>query len=276
MLLFASVRSKVPARHDQEEKMKEFFGIPEYTRTPEGAFSWQHIAFVGSLLAIMIILGIVLGLKYRRKPMKSKNRVIIIAAILIDAVEIIKLVSFGINAGGFSFLRTNLPLFLCSIQLIALPVAAFSRGRLKEASLDFVFIFGLLGAIAGTVGAIQNYNAYPVLGIHNVASGITHSIAGFSSLFIGISGMASMKKKNIPIVYAILLFFCAAAYIANKIFDYNYMFLVRDDGTPYSILTGLTCGNLVLYTAGVVVLFLVYVALFYLIYYFFTRKKRKD
>lgn len=255
--------------------MKEFFGIPDYSRTPEGAFSWQHIAFVGSLMLVMIVLAIVLGLKNRKKPMKVKNRVLIWAAILIDAVEIIKLVSFGINEGSWSFLRTNLPLFLCSIQLIAIPVAAFSKGRLKEATLDFVFIFGLLGAIAGTVGAIQNYNAYPVLGIHNVASGITHSIAGFASLYIGVSGMASMKKKNIPFTYAILLFFCAAAFIVNKLVDYNYMFLRRDDGTPYTIVTALVKGNQTLYTIGVIVLFLVYVALFYLIYYLCSRRSRK-
>ncbi len=255
--------------------MKEFFGIPEYTRTPEGAFSWQHITFVGSLLAVMFILGIVLGRKYRKKPMKSKNRVVIIAAILIDVVELIKLTAFGINEGSWSFLRTNLPLFLCSIQLIALPVAAFSKGRLKEAALDFVFLFGLLGAVAGTVGAIQNYNAYPVLGIHNVASGITHSIAGFASLFVGISGMAQMKKKNIPIVLAILAFFCAAAFIVNKLVDYNYMFLVRDDGTPYSIVTSLVGGNQTLYTIGVIVLFLIYLAVFYLIHHLCTRKKAK-
>ncbi len=255
--------------------MKEFFGIPEYARKPEGAFSWQHIAFVGSLMAVMVVLAIVLGLKNRKKPMNIKNRVLIIAAILIDLVEIIKLTAFGVNEGSWSFLRTNLPLFLCSIQLIALPVAAFSKGRLKEAALDFVFIFGLLGAVAGTVGAIQNYNAYPVLGIHNVASGITHSIAGFSSLYIGISGMASMKKKNIPIVLAILLFFCAAAFIVNKLVDYNYMFLNRDDGTPYTILTALVGGNQALYTIGVIVLFLIYIAVFYLIYYLCTRKKAK-
>ena len=65
--------------------------------------------------------------------------------------------------------------------MIAIPLAAFSKGRLKEASLDFVFIFGLLGGVLGTVGAAQNYNAYPVLSFPNVVSGITHSLSGFAS-----------------------------------------------------------------------------------------------
>ena len=255
--------------------MKEFFGIGGYKRAAEGALSWQHLVFVSSLMVIMVVLAVILGLRNRHKPEKVKNRVLIAAAVLIDAVEIIKLIAFGINEGSWAFLRTNLPLFLCSIQLIAIPAAAFSTGRLKEATLDFVFIFGLLGAIAGTIGAMQNYNAYPVLGIHNVASGITHSIAGFASLYIAISGMASMKKKNIPIIYAILLFFCAAAFLVNKVVDYNYMFLERSDGTPYEIVYRLVNGSPVLYPIAVVVLFLIYIALFYYVYFLCTRSSRK-
>ncbi len=72
----------------------------------------------------------------------------------------------------------NLPLFLCSIQLIALPLAAFSKGRVKDASLDFVSIFGVLGMILGTYGAGNNYSAYPVLSFDNVVSGVTHAISG--------------------------------------------------------------------------------------------------
>ena len=64
--------------------------------------------------------------------------------------------------GSIEPMLRMLPLFLCSIQLITIPLAAFSKGRVKEAALDFVFIFGILGAFAGTYGAGQNYSAYPV------------------------------------------------------------------------------------------------------------------
>jgi flagellar motor component MotA len=67
---------------------------------------------------------------------------------------------------------------------------------LKEASLDFVLTFGILGAVFGTVGATQNYSAYPVLSMPNVFSAITHCISGFASLYIIISGMESMKKEK--------------------------------------------------------------------------------
>ena len=46
---------------------------------------------------------------------------------------------------------------MCSIQLITIPLAAWSKGRMQEAALDFVFIFGLLGAILGTYGAGETF-----------------------------------------------------------------------------------------------------------------------
>jgi uncharacterized membrane protein YwaF len=170
---------------------------------------------------------------------------------------------------------TNLlPLFLCSIQLIAIPMAAFSKGRIKEASLDFVTIFGLLGAIMGTYFAGNNYAAYPVISFDNVVSGITHTISGFASLYIMISGMIDMKKKNIPITICILSGFCVAAYIANIFTDCNYMFLTRGDGTPYDIVYNLVGGNPIIYPLCVVGLFALYITAFYYSYYAIRKIKK--
>ena len=169
----------------------------------------------------------------------------------------------------------NLPLFLCSIQLITIPLAAFTKGRIREAALDFVSIFGILGALLGTYGAGNNYGTYPVLSFDNVVSGVTHCISGFASLYIMISGMAGMKKQNMVITYGILIGFCIMAYIANTALDYNYMFLVRGDGTPYEILYGIVKGDPVLYPLSVVALFLAYITMFYGVWHFAGQKKRE-
>jgi len=255
--------------------MREFFGFGGYTRDAEGFMSWQHLVFVSCLMCIMIALAVIFGNKNRRKEYSVKNRIIIAAAILIDSLELFKIVLLCIRHQNPMHWLYELPLFLCSIQLIAIPLAAFSKGKIKDAALDFVFIFGILGAILGTYGAGNNYSVYPVLSFDNVISGITHSISGFTSLYIGISGMTSMKKKNMPITFSILGFFCVAAYIANIAIDYNYMFLMRGDGTPYDIFYNLVGGHPVLYPLSVVLLFVVYIVLFYLIYYFFKSRKKK-
>ena len=238
--------------------------------------SWQHLAFVSTLVLIMTCMAVILGMRNKNRDDKSKNRVLIVSALLIDGFELFKIVILSIRHGDAMYWVRVLPLFLCSIQLITIPLAAFSKGRVKEASLDFVTVFGLLGALLGTYFAGNNYSVYPVLSFDNVVSGITHCISGFVSLYIMISGMISMKRENFPITLCILGGFCVAAYIANLFVDCNYMFLSRGDGTPYDIVYALVNGNPLLYPLSVVVLFVLYIAGFYhILYRIQNRQKEK-
>ena len=253
--------------------MKEFFGWGGYAREPEGYLSWQHLLFVSALMAIMIALSIRLGVVNREKTVAQKLRIIAGAAILIDSLELFKIVIFCLRGQDPMAWLYELPLFLCSIQLITIPLAAWSKGRVQESALDFVFIFGILGAVLGTYGAGQNYSCYPVLSFDNMVSGVTHSISGFCSLYIVIAGLASMKRKNIWITFAILTGFCFVAYVVNHIIDYNYMFLMAGDGTPYDLVYNLVGGHPVLYPLCVVVMFLIYISAFYGVFYMCTRRK---
>ena len=255
--------------------MKEFFGIGGYTRVPEGYLSWQHLTFVTSVLIVMTLLAVFIGRKQRGLDEKNKNRVLLWAAILINFFETFKTVMVCVNAQDAMRWLYELPLFLCSIQLIAIPMAAFCKGRVKEACMDFVLTFGILGAIFGTVGATQNYSAYPVLSMDNMFSAITHSISGFASLYIAISGLISLKKKNLIITSAILAVFSVLAYVVNILIDYNYMFLMSHDGTPYSIFYNMVGGSPILYPLTVVGVFFVYLILFYCIYNAIKAKKEK-
>ena len=254
--------------------MREFFGFGGYQRVPAGYFSWQHLTFVTCFMIAMVTSAVLLGRRNKTKSDKEKNLVLIWAAILIDSFEIFKIVIMCIRGHDPMGWITELPLFLCSIQLITIPLAAFSKGRVREAALDFVFIFGILGAVLGTYFAGQNYGTYPVLSFDNAVSAITHSISGFASLYIAISGMDSMKKKNIPITFAILLSFCVAAYTANVLIPYNYMFLMAGDGTPYDIFYNLVNGNKVIYPLLVVTMFLVYICAFRWVYTFFKSRAK--
>lgn len=245
---------------------KEFLGFGEQTRPVEGYLSWQHLTLVTTLMVIMVLCAVLLGRRNKERNEKDKNRVLIWAALLIDGFEIFKIVIMCWRSHNPMGWTGELPLFLCSIQLITIPLAAFSKGRVKEASLDFVTIFGLLGAVLGTYMAGNNYSCYPVFSMDNVVSGITHSISGFTALYIMISGMASMRKKNMPITLVILGGFAVMAYVANLFLDCNYMFLSRGDGTPYDILYQWVNGNPVLYPLGVIALFVLYIAVFRKIY----------
>ena len=253
--------------------MKEFFGIGGYARAPEGYMSFGHLFFVTALMAVTAASAVILGRRYRSRPRRDKKRVLAVAAFLIDGLELFKIVFLCFREHNPMQWLYLLPLFLCSIQLITIPMAAFGKGRFEEAALDFVLIFGLLGALLGTYGAGQNYAAYPVLSFDNVVSGLTHAISGFCAIYIGVSGLCSLKKKNVPVTFAILSGFCLSAYIADVLIPYNYMFLIRGDGTPYDVVYGLTGGSPVFYPLTVYGLFLVYIAVFYLITNIIKRRK---
>lgn len=237
--------------------------------------SWQHLVFVSSLMVMMIALAILLGCRSRNRSEQERRKVLMASAFLIDALEIFKIVFLCFREEDPWHWLYDLPLFLCSIHLITIPLAAFSKGRVREAALDFVFIFGVLSAVLGTYAAGQNYGAYPVLSFDNVVSGLTHTISGFCALFIVIAGMASMKKKNIWITFSILGGFCAVAYVVNHLIDYNYMFLMAGDGTPYDIVYNWVGGSPVLYPILVVVLFLVYISVFYGIFYLLQKRQSR-
>ena len=151
--------------------MGEFFGIGGYQREPEGYFSWQHLTFVTILMVVMVACALLLGLRNKKRSEKAKNKVLIITSFVINAIEIFKIVMFCVRGKDALGWLNHLPLYLCSIQLIAIPLSAFSKGRVKEAALDFVTIFGLLGAVIGTYLAGQNYACYPVLSLDNVEIG---------------------------------------------------------------------------------------------------------
>jgi hypothetical protein len=87
------------------------------------------------------------------------------------------------------------------------------------------------------------------------------------------SKMASLKRKNIWVTFGILGFFCVVAYVANITIDYNYMFLMAGDGTPYDILYNLVGGNKILYPLGVVALFVLYIVVFYWVVSLIRKKK---
>ena len=61
--------------------MREFFGFGTgtypYGAPGDGYLSWQHLVFVSSFVLTAIVLAVVLGILYRNKGYKQKNKVLI-------------------------------------------------------------------------------------------------------------------------------------------------------------------------------------------------------
>lgn len=259
----------------------EFLGIGGYQREAEGFFSWQHLTFVGALTVLMVVLAVFFGRRHRTAGEKVQNRFLLWCAVIIDGLELFKAVVYCATDENPAFRALYfLPLFLCTMQMITIPLAACTRGRVREACLDFIFLFGLLGAVLGLYAGANVYGSFPILSLDAVVSAVTHAGIGMVSLYIPIARLAGMKKQNVPIVVGILLVFCALAYGTNRLIavlgdgtPYNYMFLMQGDGTPYDLVYNFVGGNAVLYPLCVIFLFLVFLAAFYGIYYATTKQK---
>jgi hypothetical protein len=85
-----------------------------------------------------------------------------------------------------------------------------------------------------------------------------------------------MKAKNLWLTTVILLVFSAVSYGVNLLIDYNYMFLMRHDGTPYSLLWDLVGGNEIGYSIGVVLLFVLYILAFWGIFTLCAKRKKPE
>ncbi len=261
--------------------LKEFLGIGGYQRAAEGLFSPAHIALVGSLTVLMVLLAVFFGRRHRDADEKRVRRFLLISAAVIDLLEIFKAVVYCATDENPAFRALYfLPLFLCTMQMIVIPAAAFSHGRMQEACLDFIFLFGLLGAMLGMWAGANVYGSFPILSLDSLVSAVTHAGIGMVSLYVPIARLSRLKRENANITVCILLLFCAAAYGVNQLIavlgdgtPYNYMFLMRGDGTPYDLVYNFIGGNPVLYPLAVVSLFLVFMAAFYGIFHAVTKKK---
>jgi len=255
----------------------EFFSW-NFTRSPEGLFSWQHLLLVTTVFFIAVFLAVRLSWRNAGADRATKMKIVVVAAIVLDGLELIKLVNYCILTDGLRILLNYLPLFLCSIPLIVLPMAAFTKGRLQQAALDFVMMFGLLGAVLGTYLAGNIYSIFPVLHFDPMISLATHMTSGFSALYIGLSGLGTMEKKNRMSGVLILGGFMALAFVIDQVgkvahFQDNYMFLSRADGTPFMILENLFGSGTALYSISVALTMWAYMGAFYLVAELLARRR---
>lgn len=255
-----------------------FFGFTPDPREAEGFFSPAHLLFVSAMLLITVTVALLTAKKRRGKGREERLHPLKYAAVIMLFCESLKAVILCTRGRGLSELRGILPLFLCSVMLFALPLAAFARGRVREAALDFSLCFGPLCAVAGTYLAANIFSS-PILSFDVLVSVATHCISGFAGVYIGAAGLAGMKPQDRPVTALILLLFEAAALIVDIIqletpYQSNYMFFTTPDGTPFSILEAAAGGTGPLYTLLVALTYFAYLILFELVYALLTRKKR--
>ena len=116
--------------------IKNFFRL-EGADSADCYFKPEHIIVSTIITLLFISLAIYFGLKYKDKDLKSKLKPIKVAAIIHLATQFLWLIITLIrtrhdNTYWLEIFRVVLPLFMCDIQLIAIPIAGCIRILIEE------------------------------------------------------------------------------------------------------------------------------------------------
>ena len=244
----------------------------EEGRKGDALFSWQHLLSVTLTLSVFFALALLLGKKYKGNK-KAENIILLIAGISTLLVQTAKMIYLCWGTSNlWESLIGNAPLYLCDMTIFIIPLCAITRGRFRDWCLDFVAIWGLLMSIFGTYLAGNIYPAHAAISFGALNSLLNHTISGFAALFIFVTGLNKMEKRNIPFVIGILLVYMTTALIIDYVDNHNFMFFFHGDGTPFTLFDQyLSFGLKPIYQLWIYVLQSGYMVGFYYGYYLVTR-----
>ena len=245
----------------------------EKDRAPAGLFSFDHIFSVTLTLAILLVLAVFLGRKFRNDD-KKKQLVLLISGISIVALQVAKITYLLTQTDNIAdCLIGNAPLYFCDIMIFIIPLAAITRGRFREWCLDFIAICGLLMGFMGNYFAGNLYPYHAVISWSAINALLNHSISAFASMFVWCAKLNKMEKKNIPYVIGLLFVFMTIALVVDYVHlartgnPRNFMFFFYGDGTPFTIFHDLVKGNKIAYQIIIYILQCGYMGVFYGVYY---------
>lgn len=210
---------------------------------PVGLWHVGHIVIMSIFLVSMIVLPILLKLFYKG----SKNKVLFITTIVLIATELTRIVCILATSekGQFAWNLFNvLPFFFCSCVFVTLPIATFTKGKLRQAMIDISACIGIIGSFMGTIFS-KSFTIYDQWSIYTICHVATHCISGFIAIYLIISKMITFDGKSTPLVIAILIGLSLFSIIMNNISGpfnpdgsgepVNYMYLYRSEATPFAM-----------------------------------------
>lgn len=182
--------------------------------------SWKQFLVTGILLVIIIALAILL----RKVDHKKIKIYLIVMSILMPITEAIKIHYCAVieHAVGNPFSYAgDLPLYTCSIFMIALPLAAFFKGRYKDVGLSFLTTIGIAAGFSNFV-CLNILKGWPIVHYLSFNSIFFHAMMIFTGLWLLTSGYVELKPINIH--NAMLLIFIFSAFAIPVTYEQFYKF----------------------------------------------------
>ncbi len=196
------------------------------------------------LFALFLLLLIVSSLLLRKKSERARALVLSCAcwvtllgfiaykyALSVDAEFNVLTASMG----GFNWWG-ELPLQLCNINMLLIPVAVLKKNR---ALLSFCFFIAPLGALMALVMPGMGFEAYPVYLPRMIGYFGTHFMIFIEGLAIATFGLYRPRWRDIPLTVLALLVIALIVFGINMLLRVtglhpkaNYFFSVETEGNP--------------------------------------------
>ena len=203
---------------------------------PCGMFTSGHFELIS-----VTIVGIFITLKNTMNKTKEEvGQIIKRCTIAMWILEVIKII-FKLCTEDIRNLNNYVPLYYCSLLLYAGLLSSFAKDKLKRMGDVFLATGGIIGGIAFMIFPTTSLPAYPMLHILSLHSFWYHGTMVYLGVLINITHYIELEKSDIKYYASLVGTVCILAYIMNRIFDSNLMFISKNfPGTPVEILYNIT------------------------------------
>ena len=213
----------------------ELFARPgEYE--PCGIFSWGHLALI-----IVTIIGLKVALKKTVHKTKAEVKEIIKNCTIVMWIFEVLMIAFKLSTGDPKNLNNYVPLYYCSLLLYAGLLSSFAKGELQRIGDVFLATGGIIGGIVFILYPSTSLPVYPMFHMVSLHSFFFHGTMIYLGLLINKTHYIELKASDIKYFATIVGTICVLAYIVNKIFGSNLMFISQNfPGMPIEIIYNAT------------------------------------
>ena len=193
-------------------------------------------------LGVFIALLILATLLVRGKTEKAKGNVLVTACLLTLAGFVVYKIFLSRDAeyneitavmGGFNWWG-ELPLQLCNINMILIPIAVWKKSR---PMMSFCFFVGPLGAMMALMMPGNGFDGYSLLLPRMLGYYGTHFMVLIEGLALGTFGLYRPRLKDLPGTVVTILAVSFAVFLINLLLrrsglhpKANYFFCVETEG----------------------------------------------
>lgn len=203
---------------------------------PAGLFSVGHF-----ILLFLTITGVIIAIHFtKNRDKEAVKKTIKRCTIFLWILEIIKII-FNLVIGNSKNINTYIPLYFCSLTLYAGLFSSFAKGKLKKIGDVFLATGGIIGGIIFVLFPTTSITTYPIIHYISIQSFIYHGVMMYVGVLMNITGYIEVKLNDIWYYFVFIMIIGIIAYIFNKIFDGNLMFISKNfPGTILEVIYNVT------------------------------------